>query len=100
MQAVAKYFDWKETGMTKVDSNRVLLTDSRHKEDRRRSNLALRRTWTKRFGANLPTFKRIRRWRDRRWTSLIRGQLVTHRRTSLSVRHKSRQHRHLRQQRA
>jgi hypothetical protein len=37
--------------------------------------------------------KRIRRWRDRRDSSLIHGQLVAHRRASFAAPHKSRQHR-------
>jgi hypothetical protein len=55
---------------------------ARRARARRRATIAL-----------LPSHKRIRRWRDLRTTPLIRGQLVTHRRTSFVIQHKSKQRR-------
>ncbi len=53
----------------------------------------------RRFARSLPpALKRIRRWRDWRLTGLIHGGLVTPRRTSFVIRHKSKQRRHLRHQ--
>mgnify|MGYP005846448239 CR=1 FL=1 len=50
----------------------------------------------RRYMAQHPSPKRINRWRDRRMTALLHGYLVNHRRTSLIIRHKSKQDRGLR----
>ena len=42
---------------------------------------------------SLPSHKRTCRWRDLRTIPLIRGQLVTQRRTSFVIQHKSKQRR-------
>ena len=69
----------------------VVIMGGAYPEDAR-----VRRAWHRQHASKflMPSYKRIRRWRDRRLTSLKHGGiLVTHRRASFAAPHKSRQRR-------